>query len=212
MYAGRIVEEAPVGLLFADPQHPYTLGLLGSIPRLGSDGDERLTAIEGMVPNPFALPPGCRFSPRCPLADARCRAEQPAAARDRARPPHRLLEGAARLSPGRGRRMTTEPLLSVTGLTKHFPVKRGIVFQRAVGTVRAVDGLTFDVAPGETLALVGESGCGKSTTGRMILRLIEATRGHDPLRRHATCARSTAARCATCGATCRSSSRTPTPR
>ena len=77
MYAGRIVEEAPVDLLFADPQHPYTLGLLGSIPRLGSDGDERLTAIEGMVPNPYALPPGCRFSPRCPLADARCRSEQP---------------------------------------------------------------------------------------------------------------------------------------
>ncbi len=78
MYSGRIVEEAPVGLLFADPQHPYTLGLLGSIPRLGSDGDERLTAIEGVVPNPYALPPGCRFSPRCPLANEKCRAEQPA--------------------------------------------------------------------------------------------------------------------------------------
>jgi len=78
MYAGRIVEEAPVGLLFADPQHPYTLGLLGSIPRLGSDGDERLTAIEGVVPNPYALPSGCRFSPRCALADEKCRAEQPA--------------------------------------------------------------------------------------------------------------------------------------
>ncbi len=78
MYAGRIVEEAPVGELFANPQHPYTLGLLGSIPRLGSDGDERLIAIEGVVPNPFALPAGCRFSPRCPLADSRCRAEAPA--------------------------------------------------------------------------------------------------------------------------------------
>ena len=73
--------------------------------------------------------------------------------------------------------MTSEPLLSVTGLTKHFPVKRGIVFQSAVGTVRAVDGLTFYVAPGETLAIVGESGCGKSTTGRLVLRLIEATEG-----------------------------------
>jgi len=71
----------------------------------------------------------------------------------------------------------TEPLLSVAGLAKHFPIKRGVVFQSAVGTVRAVDGLTFDVAPGETLALVGESGCGKSTTGRMILRLIEASAG-----------------------------------
>ena len=71
----------------------------------------------------------------------------------------------------------TAPLLSVSGLTKHFPVKRGVVFQSTVGKVRAVDGLTFDVAPGETLALVGESGCGKSTTGRMVLRLIEATEG-----------------------------------
>jgi len=69
------------------------------------------------------------------------------------------------------------PLLSVAGLTKHFPVKRGIVFQHTVGTVRAVDGLDFEVAAGETLALVGESGCGKSTTGRMVLRLIEATAG-----------------------------------
>jgi oligopeptide transport system ATP-binding protein len=69
------------------------------------------------------------------------------------------------------------PLLSVAGLTKHFPVRRGVVFQSTVGTVRAVDSLTFDVAPGETLALVGESGCGKSTTGRMVLRLIEATSG-----------------------------------
>jgi oligopeptide transport system ATP-binding protein len=69
------------------------------------------------------------------------------------------------------------PLLEVRDLVKHFPVTKGIVMQRAVGAVKAVDGLSFDLYPGETLALVGESGCGKSTTGRLVLRLIEATGG-----------------------------------
>jgi oligopeptide/dipeptide ABC transporter ATP-binding protein len=69
-----------------------------------------------------------------------------------------------------------EYLLSVTNLTKHFPIRRGLL-QRQVGAVQAVDGLTFDVAKGETLSLVGESGCGKTTTGRMLTRLIEPTDG-----------------------------------
>jgi peptide/nickel transport system ATP-binding protein len=76
MYAGSVVEEAPVEALFGDPQHPYTLGLLGSIPKLQGE-EERLAAIRGMVPNPYAMPAGCRFNPRCPLADARCRSEAP---------------------------------------------------------------------------------------------------------------------------------------
>ena len=71
MYAGRVVEAASARDLFEDPQHPYTLGLLGSIPRLDLDRP-RLTAIEGTVPPPFAWPPGCRFSPRCPFAEAAC--------------------------------------------------------------------------------------------------------------------------------------------
>ena len=76
MYAGRIVETAPVQALFGDPQHPYTIGLLGSIPRLDVDR-ERLSTIEGTVPSPANQPKGCRFSPRCPFADRRCRDEQP---------------------------------------------------------------------------------------------------------------------------------------
>jgi oligopeptide/dipeptide ABC transporter ATP-binding protein len=76
MYAGRIVEMADVNALFSDAQHPYTLGLMASIPRLDEDRS-RLSTIEGMVPAPDAMPTGCRFSPRCPLADGRCRAEEP---------------------------------------------------------------------------------------------------------------------------------------
>ena len=76
MYAGQIVEYAETPALFARPQHPYTCGLLRSIPRL-DDAQERLDIIPGAVPDARAFPPGCRFAPRCPLADARCRAETP---------------------------------------------------------------------------------------------------------------------------------------
>ena len=76
MYAGRIVESADVNDLFADPQHPYTIGLLGSIPRIDVDR-ERLATIEGTVPSPNNQPAGCRFAPRCPFADQRCRRDPP---------------------------------------------------------------------------------------------------------------------------------------
>ena len=76
MYAGKIVESARVDDLFADPHHPYTIGLLGSIPRLDADR-ERLSTIEGTVPSPDRQPAGCRFSPRCPFADRQCREKPP---------------------------------------------------------------------------------------------------------------------------------------
>jgi len=76
MYAGKVVERADVATLFADPQHPYTVGLLGSIPKLHAD-QPRLATIEGMVPNPLDMPPGCRFNPRCPFAIEKCRASEP---------------------------------------------------------------------------------------------------------------------------------------
>ena len=93
MYAGRIVEKASVEQLFAQPEHPYTIGLLGSIPKLHVR-QERLPAIEGQVPSPAEAPPGCRFAPRCPFADERCREEDP-----RLRPIAAGQEAACLLAP-----------------------------------------------------------------------------------------------------------------
>jgi len=76
MYAGEVVERAPVEALFERPEHPYTVGLLGSLPRLARQSDE-LAAIPGTVPDMSALPDGCRFAPRCPFADERCHCQRP---------------------------------------------------------------------------------------------------------------------------------------
>jgi peptide/nickel transport system ATP-binding protein len=76
MYASRVVEKGPVKEIFDNPLHPYTRGLLKSIPRIGSNG-ERLHVIEGSVPSAIHIPPGCRFAPRCPMADGHCLEEQP---------------------------------------------------------------------------------------------------------------------------------------
>jgi len=76
MYAGQVIERCAVERIFSEPQHPYTIGLLGSIPRLHLE-QERLSAIEGFVPDAAALPPGCRFHPRCPFAVEKCRHEVP---------------------------------------------------------------------------------------------------------------------------------------
>ncbi|MEA2241389.1 MAG: oligopeptide transport system ATP-binding protein, partial [Solirubrobacteraceae bacterium] len=73
--------------------------------------------------------------------------------------------------------MTRDALVEVRGLAKHFPLTRGVVLRRTLGAVRAVDGVSFDVRRGETLGIVGETGCGKTTTARMMLRLLEPTSG-----------------------------------
>ncbi len=96
-------------------------------------------------------------------------------------------------------------------LVKHFPIRAGLL-GRQVGAVQAVSGVSFDVGRGETLGLVGESGCGKSTTGRMLLRLLAATAGRSSFEGDDVVRASSRARCAACAARCRSSSRTPTPR
>jgi peptide/nickel transport system ATP-binding protein/oligopeptide transport system ATP-binding protein len=77
MYAGKVAERASVNAIFKDPQHPYTIGLMGSMPRMDEDVD-RLVAISGVVPPPFRLPSGCRFNPRCPFSDEECTVSLPA--------------------------------------------------------------------------------------------------------------------------------------
>ena len=190
MYAGQIVETAPAGALFAGggPQHPYTRLLLRCRPSR-AQRRRRLESIRGVVPSPSRLPPGCRFSDRCPHAFGPCRDAEPRAVEvgpghlvachlHTARSPATVTVGptpaAAEVRPEGG--PTGEPLLEARGVVKHFPIRRG-VFKRVVGQVRAVDGVDLTIRRGSTVALVGESGCGKTTLGKTLIRLLPATAG-----------------------------------
>ncbi len=180
MYAGELVEEGARDAFFAAPQHPYSRMLFEALPRSGDGG--RLTAIPGQVPRLDSPLQGCRFAPRCPFAIARCRTESPGwQERDGQRvrchlagtlPARNLPERAAHRAPEHA----PQPLLQVEGLKVHFPIRRGLI-QRTVDHVRAVDDVSLAIQAGRTLALVGESGCGKTTVGKALLRLIEPTAG-----------------------------------
>ncbi|MCI1747392.1 MAG: ABC transporter ATP-binding protein [Acidipropionibacterium sp.] len=193
MYAGRIVERADVNDVFYHSRHPYTVGLLGSLPRPDLDKDEPLTPVEGNPPSLLNLPPGCPFAPRCPMASEECLAAEPdlletdlaghtsacikfASLSDKKYEeiyPHEEIPAAAE----QGTREDAEVILHVDGLVKTYPLMKGSVFKRRVGTVHAVDHISFDIRAGETLGLVGESGCGKTTTIMSILELAKPEEG-----------------------------------
>ena len=198
MYAGKVVETRLDREDLRAPEHPYTWGLLRSIPRLDKPRDEPLIPIAGLPPSLITLPSGCSFHPRCPYVRERHRRVEPAA-RAAARPtrftsrvPARQRYAQADLgelragvepqqararSSARRSRYEARRLVEVRDLVKHFPLTRGIVFKQQIGAVHAVDGVSFDVLRGETLGLVGETGCGKTTTARLIMRLLEPTTG-----------------------------------
>ncbi len=191
MYAGKVAERAKTEDLFAAPAHPYTAGLLESIPKLHQKKGERtdLATIPGMVPHPSQFPGGCRFHPRCPFVMEKCREEEPPLFEiadehqvacwlyESGRPESDLdLKGAFLSATASTERKRTcdERLLEVRGLKKHFAIKSRWGEHKVV---KAVDGVSFCVRRGETLGLVGESGCGKTTTGKVIVGLEEPTEG-----------------------------------
>ncbi len=184
MYAGKAVEIATVNELYRDRRMPYTVGLLGSVPRLDAPQGARLVPIPGAPPSLAALPPGCPFAPRCPLAIDDCRAAEPNLLE--IAPAHLAAcirtEHVADRSAAEIYGVSTDPpatvpaadapvVLGVRDLVKTYKLTKGVVFRRQVGEVRAVDGISLELQQGRTLGIVGESGSGKSTTLHQILEL-----------------------------------------
>jgi peptide/nickel transport system ATP-binding protein len=195
MYAGHILETATTDAFFAAPAHPYSRKLMESLPG-AHKRSARLAVIPGRVPHLDQAFVGCRFAERCYAVMPRCRDQAPVW-RDLETGqgvrchlwdqggglPEGLIRGVDSVAaPPTASESRTEsgaagaPVLQVRDLEVHFPIHDG-VFRRVVGHVRAVDGLSFDLTPGRTLALVGESGCGKTTAGKGILQLTTPTDG-----------------------------------
>jgi peptide/nickel transport system ATP-binding protein len=195
MYAGEIVEMAPREAFFGNPSHPYSRKLFASVPNRQAR-DKTLAVIRGTVPSLAGEFHGCRFADRCDYAWDLCRETIPAwapIAEGHGARCHLYTENARGEGLGvRGKEAapTDAPiavassslltphssLLEVDDLKVHFPIRKGL-FKRVVGQVKAVDGVSLSIRAGRTLALVGESGCGKTTVGKGILRLLPLSGG-----------------------------------
>lgn len=192
MYAGEIVESGTTMDIFRRPKHPYTIGLLKAVPSLNDPKDRKLIPIDGFVTNLVNRKDECAFMNRCPYVTDACRsARTPELKAVDGAPEHfaachrdvdkdteptvEKQEDVRVLEPIRAK-TTGDALLSVQNLKVYFPVTGGIM-RKKIGDVKAVDDVSFDVHKGETFGLVGESGCGKSTVARTVLRLGDATDG-----------------------------------
>ena len=192
MYAGRPVEQAPVDELYARPRMPYTIGLLGAVPRVDIAERRPLVPIQGSPPTLVDLPPGCPFQPRCPISVPACRDREPdlvvpGEAQDGHRAAciraHEIRDGRIDGRPvypvapipdapaAHVAREQRRAVLELNGVSKTFPLVKGAVLKRRVGWVYAVSDVEFDIREGETLGLVGESGCGKTSTLLEIMNL-----------------------------------------
>ena len=193
MYAAKMVEQADAEQVFSAPRHPYTIGLLRSVPRLDRPREGKLATIEGLPPNLLAPPSGCRFADRCKAVLPSCRTADPVLremeegqlvrcfrAEEIAAQGPEAFGLAAPPGAARGPKVVdkSKPLLTLDRLETFFDVSSGFRFlggRKAV--VKAVNDVSLEIYAGETLGLVGESGCGKTTVGRTILQLEKATGG-----------------------------------
>ena len=198
MYAGQIVEQATRAQLFARPLHPYTQKLFAALPH-AARANQPLAAIPGSVPPLGSITHGCRFTARCDKAWSLCSEKTPEwtmvgagqgvrchlySETGNVKSEMEKRDGASVEQGGGVSHFTfpvshgssREALLQVSDLRVHFPIRKGIL-QREVGLVKAVDGVSLEIPRGRTLALVGESGCGKTTLGKAVLHLIPPTAG-----------------------------------
>jgi peptide/nickel transport system ATP-binding protein len=189
MYAGELIEQAPVSDIFTHPSHPYTLGLLRCVPRQGLRyTSEALYSIPGRVPPLNALPQGCAFAPRCALAESACTAAHPrleSAAQDHiARCIHwqTVAQQPDRVTYTRPLATQTDQnskkeLLRVRKLKVYFMQAMDMLGIRKRPNIRVIDGVDFDLPAQRTLGVVGESGCGKSTIAKVLAGLTPVTSG-----------------------------------